>query len=318
MAHCLLRIQRKAMNKKYLLVIAGPTASGKTDMAIQLAQAFHTEIISADSRQFYPEIAIGTAAPSPQQLERIKHHMVHQLNIEQPYDVASYEKDVLQLLEKLFQQTDIVVLTGGSGLYIDAVCRGLDNIPETSPAIRKRVEELYSKQGIKALQQALEREDPAYYKKVDKMNPRRLQRALEVCWQTGQPYSFYRKRQPSPRSFEVIWTALETDRTQLVNRINKRVELMMAAGLLAEARKVYPFRYLNALRTVGFAELFDYFEGKFSLEEAIEQIKINTRRYAKRQMTWLRKNKDYKWFAPDEGAELIMFVAEITGLKPVK
>lgn len=304
------------MNKKYLLVLAGPTASGKTELAIKLAKAFQTEIISADSRQFYPEIAIGTAAPSKQQLNEVKHHMVHQLTIERSYDVATYENDVLQLLDKLFQQHDIVVISGGSGLYIDAVCRGLDNIPETSPAVRKQVEELYLSQGIKALQLALEKVDPAFYKKVDKMNPRRLQRALEVCWQTGQPYSFYRQRRPSPRGFDVIWTALETDRTSLINRINKRVEMMMADGLLAEARKVYPFRYLNALKTVGFAELFEYFDGKSSLEEAIEQIKVNTRRYAKRQMTWLRKNKEYKWFESNELPKLIDYVKTVTDLKP--
>jgi tRNA dimethylallyltransferase len=304
------------MNKKYLLVLAGPTASGKTDLAIQLAQAFQTEIISADSRQFYPEIAIGTAAPTKKQLSLVKHHMVHQLKIDQPYDVATYENDVLQLLDKLFQQHDLLIISGGSGLYIDAVCRGLDNIPETSPEVRNRVEELYSKQGIKALQQALEKEDPVYYKTVDKMNPRRLQRALEVCWQTGQPFSFYRRRQPSPRAFEVVWTAITTDRTSLINRINKRVEGMMADGLLAEARAMYPFRYLNALKTVGFAELFDYFEGRLSLEEAIEQIKVNTRRYAKRQMTWLRKNKEYKWYESNELPKLIDHVKAVTGLKP--
>lgn len=296
---------------KYLVIIAGPTASGKTATAIKVAKALGTEIISADSRQFYKELPIGTAAPTIEEQSEIQHHMIHNLNVEDKYDVADYEKDVLDLLKRLFVNHDAVVLTGGSGLFIDAVCKGLDSIPDISEEVRCKVDELYKKNGITALQNEVERLDPEYYNIVDKQNPRRLQRAVEVCYQTGLPYSSFRKNTAKQRDFKVIKVALLWERNELINRINRRVELMVSEGLVEEARSMYPKRHLNSLNTVGYKELFEYFDGKVPLNEAIEQIKINTRQYAKRQMTWLRKNNDYKWFTLDEQEEMLSYIASV-------
>jgi tRNA dimethylallyltransferase len=286
--------------KNYLIVLAGPTASGKTATAVKLAQHFNTVVVSADSRQCYKEMKIGTAVPSSTELKAVKHYFIQNRSIHQAYDVATYEQDVLALLDKLFVQHRVVLLSGGSGLFIDAVCHGIDNIPETDEKVRTRVQNIYDTAGLAGLQQHLQRLDPKYYEIVDKRNPRRLQRALEVCLQTGKTFTFYRKRQTQARNFEVIWLALEVDRTELINRINMRVEQMMANGLLEEARKLYSFKHLNALQTVGYQEFFDYFDHRCSMEEAIENVKTNTRRYAKRQMTWFRKNKSYSWFKPTE------------------
>lgn len=280
----------------FVLVLAGPTASGKTSMAIRLARHYHTEIVSADSRQFYREMRIGTAAPTAEELKSVPHHFISHLTVAEPYDVARYETEALALLSKLHEKHQLVVLTGGSGLYIDAVCMGLDNIPETSAEVRNKVNALFQQQGLEGLQLMLSQLDPAYYKVVDKRNPRRLQRAIEVCLQTGNPYSFYRKRLVQPRPFKVIWTALEVERVELINRINMRVEHMLSLGLLDEVRSLYPYRHLNALNTVGYQELFRYLDKTSRLEEAISEIKVNTKQYAKRQMTWFRKNKQYQWF----------------------
>ena len=296
------------MNDKYLIVIAGPTASGKTATAIKIAKVLDTVIISADSRQFYKEIPIGTAAPTKEELSEVQHYMIHNLNVEDRYDVADYEKDVLILLKKLFLEHDTVVMTGGSGLFIDAVCNGLDSIPDISEENRNKVNELYKKGGLNALQNELQNLDPEYYNTVDKYNPRRLQRAVEVCYQTGLPYSSFRKNNVKERDFKVIKLALFWDRNELITRINKRVENMVRDGLIEEARKMYPKRQLNSLNTVGYKELFQYFDGKISLNEAIEQIKISTRQYAKRQMTWLRKNNDYHWFSVDEVPKMIEYI----------
>lgn len=296
------------MNDKYLIVIAGPTASGKTATAIKIAKVLDTVIISADSRQFYKEIPIGTAAPTKEELSEVQHYMIHNLNVEDRYDVADYEKDVLILLKKLFLEHDTVVMTGGSGLFIDAVCNGLDSIPDISEENRNKVNELYQKGGLNALQNELQNLDPEYYNTVDKYNPRRLQRAVEVCYQTGLPYSSFRKNNVKERDFKVIKLALLWERNELITRINKRVENMVRDGLIEEARKMYPKRQLNSLNTVGYKELFQYFDGKISLNEAIEQIKISTRQYAKRQMTWLRKNNDYQWFSVDEIPKMIEYI----------
>lgn len=296
------------MNDKYLIVIAGPTASGKTATAIKIAKVLDTVIISADSRQFYKEIPIGTAAPTKEELSEVQHYMIHNLNVEDRYDVADYEKDVLILLKKLFLEHDTVVMTGGSGLFIDAVCNGLDSIPDISEENRNKVNELYQKGGLNALQNELQNLDSEYYNTVDKYNPRRLQRAVEVCYQTGLPYSSFRKNNVKERDFKVIKLALLWDRNELITRINKRVENMVRDGLIEEARKMYPKRQLNSLNTVGYKELFQYFDGKISLNEAIEQIKISTRQYAKRQMTWLRKNNDYQWFSVDEIPKMIEYI----------
>ena len=296
------------MKDKYLVVIAGPTASGKTATAIKVAKALGTEIISADSRQFYKELPIGTAAPTPEEQSEVQHHMIHNLNVEDKYDVADYEQDVLDLLKKLFVNHDTVVLTGGSGLFIDAVCKGLDSIPDISGDVRNKVDELYKKGGLIALQNEVERLDPEYYNIVDKYNPRRLQRAVEVCYQTGLTYTSFRKNTVKQRDFKIIKVALLWERADLINRINKRVEIMVSEGLLDEAKSMYSKRHLNSLNTVGYKELFEYFDGKVSLNEAIENIKINTRQYEKRQMTWLRKNNDYKWFTVDEQEDMLKYI----------
>ncbi|MBR5146590.1 MAG: tRNA (adenosine(37)-N6)-dimethylallyltransferase MiaA [Bacteroidales bacterium] len=302
------------MKDKYLVVIAGPTASGKTATAIKVAKALGTEIISADSRQFYKELPIGTAAPTPEEQSEVQHYMVHNLNVEDKYDVADYEQDVLDLLKKLFVNHDTVVLTGGSGLFIDAVCKGLDSIPDISEDVRNKVDELYKKGGLIALQNEVERLDPEYYNIVDKYNPRRLQRAVEVCYQTGLTYTSFRKNTVKQRDFKIIKVALLWERNELISRINLRVENMVKEGLLEEAKSMYSKRHLNSLNTVGYKELFEYFDGKVSLNEAIENIKINTRQYAKRQMTWLRKNNDYKWFAVDEQEDMLKYInAVISG-----
>lgn len=286
---------------KTLIVIAGPTASGKTAAAIQLAKQLDTVIINADSRQFYKEMRIGTAAPSPQELHEVKHYFVHNISIFDDYDVATYEKQVMKLLPKLFAKHDQVVLTGGSGLFIDAVCNGIDAMPDISKETRERVIKLLEEQGLEGLQAEVQRLDPEYWVIVDQKNPRRLQRALEVCYQTGRTFTSFRVKKTAPRDFAIVKYALLWDKQELYNRINRRVEVMLSQGLIDEARELYPYRRFNALNTVGYKELFDYFDGKCTLEEAVEQIKLNTRHYAKRQMTWLRKDQEYIWIKPSAG-----------------
>ena len=286
--------------KKTLIVIAGPTASGKTAFAIKVAKALNTVILSADSRQLYKEMSIGTAAPTEEELSQVKHYFVHYISIEDKYDVADYERDALQVLDELFKTHVTVIMTGGSGLFIDAVCNGIDAMPDVKPDIREKVQQLYFAGGLKALQDEVQRLDPEYFAIVDQQNPRRLQRALEVCYQTGQPFSSFRSGNTVQRDFDIKKYALLWDRQTLIKRIDKRVDMMMEQGLLAEAKALYPKRHLNALNTVGYKELFAYFDGQCTFEEAVEQIKIHTRQYAKRQMTWLRKDKSYTWITPDE------------------
>ena len=285
---------------KTLIVIAGPTASGKTAFAIKVAKALDTVILSADSRQFYKEMSIGTAAPTEVELSQAKHYFVHHISIEDKYDVADYERDALQLLGELFKTHNNVIMTGGSGLFIDAVCNGIDAMPDVEPEIRKKVQKLFDEGGLKALQDEVQRLDSDYYAIVDQQNPRRLQRALEVCYQTGKPFSSFRSGNTVKRDFDIKKYALLWDRQQLIERIDKRVDMMMEQGLLNEAKALYPKRDLNALNTVGYKELFAYFDGSCSLKEAVEQIKIHTRQYAKRQMTWLRKDNSYQWITTEE------------------
>ena len=286
--------------EKTLIVIAGPTASGKTAFAIKVAKALNTVILSADSRQFYKEMSIGTAAPTEEELSQAKHYFVHHISIEDKYDVADYERDVLQLLEELFKTHDAVIMTGGSGLFIDAVCNGIDAMPDIQTEIREKVQKLYDEGGLKALQDEVKRLDPEYFAIVDQQNPRRLQRALEVCYQTGQPFSSFRSGNTVQRDFDIKKYAILWDRQELIERIDKRVDMMMVQGLLEEAKALYPKRHLNALNTVGYKELFTYFDGQYTLEEAVGQIKIHTRQYAKRQMTWLRKDTSYHWIMPED------------------
>ena len=290
---------------KTLIVIAGPTASGKTAFSIELAKALDTVILSADSRQFYKEMSIGTAAPTEEELRQAKHYFVHHISIEDKYDVADYEYDAITLLDELFKTHDAVIMTGGSGLFIDAVCNGIDAMPDVQPEIREKVEKLYQDEGLNGMQETLQRLDPDYYAIVDQQNPRRLQRALEVCYQTGKPFSSFRSGNTAQRNFDIKKYALLWDRQELIKRIDRRVDLMMEQGLLEEAKALYPKRHLNALNTVGYKELFAYFDGNCTLDKAIEQIKIHTRQYAKRQMTWLRKDTSYQWVTADDLGEVI-------------
>jgi len=298
------------MNKT-LIVIAGPTASGKTAFAIQVAKALGTVIISADSRQFYKEMSIGTAAPTPNELLQVKHYFIHNISIEDKYDVADYEREAIQLLDELYKTHEVVVMTGGSGLFIDAVCHGIDEMPEVDPLIREKVMLMLHDGGLRALQEELQRLDPEYYAIVDRQNPRRLQRALEVCYQTGQTFTSFRNGQGVQRNFEVKKYALLWDRKQLIERIDRRVDLMMEQGLLEEAESLYPKRQLNSLNTVGYKELFNYFDGQCTLDEAVGQIKIHTRQYAKRQMTWLRKDKSYQWITPEDFDDTVSSLQQV-------
>ena len=280
---------------KTLIVIAGPTASGKTAYSIDLAKELDTVIINADSRQIYKEMSIGTADPTPKELHEVKHYFIHNISIFDDYDVAVYEKQVMQLLPKLFTKHERVILTGGSGLFIDAVCKGIDAMPDIEEATREKVATLFQTQGLEGLQLEVQRLDPEYWAIVDQKNPRRLQRALEVCYQTGKTFTSFRTQTKVERDFKIEKYAIQRDKQDLHNRINHRVEMMLAQGLVDEARKLYPYRQLNALNTVGYKELFEYFDSKCTLNEAVEQIKLNTRHYAKRQMTWLRKDPEYQW-----------------------
>jgi tRNA dimethylallyltransferase len=283
-----------------LIVILGPTASGKTDLAIEVAKLLGTEIISADSRQFYRELSIGTAKPTNRQLAVVKHHFIGHISIAEDYNISRFEKEAIELLQNLFQNNQTVVMTGGSGLYIDTVCNGLDEQPEHDAAIRHQLNAEYKSKGIKYLQDELLRLDPAYYEVVDRSNPHRLMRALEVCMITGKPYSSFRKGLLQQRNFKVVKFGIQVSREELISRINRRVDQMLADGLIEEAKANFPYRNQNALNTVGYKEIFEYLDGNCTLEEAVDKIKINTRRYAKRQMTWFRKDPDIIWIKPED------------------
>lgn len=299
--------------KKTLVVVLGPTAVGKTDIAIRLAQQLNAEIISADSRQLYREIPLGTAAPSKEQLASVPHHFVGNLSLQQNYNVSQYENEVLALLENKFRVYDVMVMTGGSGLYIDAVCRGIDQLPDPEPEIRETLQQKWQQKGISVLQQQLQQLDPEFYEQVDRQNPKRLMRAIEVCLQTGRKYSELRQNNPQTRNFRILKVGLNLPREQLYDRINRRTDVMMNNGWIEEAESVFPFRHLNALNTVGYKELFAFLEGKMSLEKAVEKIKTNTRRYAKRQLTWFRKDKEIHWFSPEDEEAILQFVKETSG-----
>jgi tRNA dimethylallyltransferase len=294
-----------------LLIILGPTASGKTDLAIRIAKSLGTEIISADSRQFYRELSIGTAKPSAEQLAEVKHHFIGHISISEDYNISRFEKDALMLLEALFKSQEVVVMTGGSGLYIDAVCNGLDEQPEHDPRIRQQLNSEYKSKGIKYLQDELLRLDPAYYEIVDRSNPHRLMRAIEVSMLTGKPYSFFRKGRQQQRNFKVVKVGIQVSREELIERINRRVDKMMADGLIEEAKANYQFRDKNALNTVGYKEIFDYLDGNCTLEEAVGKIKINTRRYAKRQMTWFRRDPEINWIRIDNLQVVEEFIVKV-------
>jgi len=280
---------------KLLIPVVGPTAIGKTKSGIALAKYFDTEIISADSRQFYKEMKIGTAVPSEEELAAIPHHFIQHKSIFDSYSVGDYEREALNKLNTLFDKKDVVVLAGGSGLYIDAVTRGLDSFPKIDPKIRKDLNVRFEKEGIEELQRQLEKLDPDYFLKVDKHNPQRLIRALEVCLGTGRPYSSFLNKKKAQRPFDTITIGLSADRPLIYERINQRVDSMVKKGLIEEVKGLYEHRDLNALQTVGYSELFRFFDGEWDLEFAISEIKKNTRRFAKRQLTWFRKREDIVW-----------------------
>jgi tRNA dimethylallyltransferase len=288
-----------------LIVLTGPTAAGKTSLGISLAKTLSAEILSADSRQFFREMKIGTAQPFYELLQMVPHHFIAHLSIHDPYNVSRFESDALLKLEQLFKSTPAALLVGGSGLYINAVCHGIDELPDPDIELRKQLNDLFQTSGIKALQDKLYELDPAYFKQVDRSNPKRLLRAIEVSLATGIPYSSFRKNEPKQRNFRILKIGLEVDREELNKRINARVDQMMEDGLLKEVKGLLPFRNLNALNTVGYKELFDHLDGKYSLELAVEKIKTNTRRFAKRQMTWFRKDKEINWFHPDDQQKIL-------------
>ena len=296
------------MSKNYLIVIGGPTASGKTAVSIKLAKFFKAEIVSADSRQFYQEMQIGTAKPTEEELAEVPHHFVGHLSIEDEYSVGDYERTAIRQLDRLFFRHNIVVLTGGSGLFIKAVCEGLDDFPEVPDKIKEDLEADYKMFGIGFLQNELQEVDPDYYEEVDLNNPRRLLRALSVCRASGSPFSRFRTRNKARRDFTPIYVMLKWDKEELYERINERVDKMMEAGLLEEAKSLHPNKDLNALQAVGYQELFDHLEGNSTLEEAVELIKQNTRRYAKRQFTWFRRDGHWSFFHPNEIREIAEFI----------
>jgi tRNA dimethylallyltransferase len=295
--------------KKFLIVLLGPTGVGKTDVSIDIASYFKTEIISADSRQFFREMKIGTAVPSEVHLNTIRHHFVGFLSIHDYYSSSLFERDVLELLQKIFSEKDIVVMAGGSGMYIDAVCNGIDDIPDVDPSVRKKYIDKYNEEGIEGLRVTLKLLDPDHYAKVDLKNYKRIIRALEICESAGRPYSTFLKKQRRERDFEIIKIGLERPREELYARINTRVNEMISQGLENEARELYAFRNLNAMNSVGYREFFDAVDGKISVEKAVEQIKRNSRRYAKRQLTWWSKDKDIRWFNPEQVNAIIDYIS---------
>ncbi len=302
------------MNKletKYLIIITGPTGIGKTKLSIELANYFSTEIISADSRQIYKELNIGTACPDNEELNAAKHYFIGNKSIFDNYNAARYEEEVIELLNQLFQHKNIVILAGGSGMYIDAVCSGIDYFPDTDFNIRADIEKQFEEYGIENLRFELKKLDPDYYQQVDLKNRNRIIKALEVCRTTGKPYSQFLTKPKKERIFTPIKIALYSDRNLLYQKINARVDEMIEKGLLEEAKKYYQYKHLNSLNTVGYKELFDYFAGKHSLERAIELIKQNSRRYAKRQQSWIRRAADYKWFQNNEIEKIKEYVNTI-------
>jgi tRNA dimethylallyltransferase len=294
---------------KFVVVVVGPTAVGKTDLCVNLAAHFKTEVVSADSRQFYKEMQIGTAKPTIEEQQGIPHHFVNSHSIAEEYNAGAYEQDALQLLNTLFKEHDVVIVTGGSGLYVRALCEGMDEMPETDPAIRAELTAKLETEGLELLLTQLKELDPEYYNQVDKANPQRVIRALEICLSSGQPYSSFRKSDKATRPFQTIKIGLTRDRQELYNRIDLRMDQMLQQGLLEEAKALYPFRAHNALQTVGYKEIFDYLEGKYDWEEAVRLLKRNSRRYAKRQLTWFTKHpEEYTWFHPQQWEEIVDFI----------
>lgn len=294
--------------KKILLIVTGPTGIGKTKIGIELANHFKTEIISADSRQIFRELSIGTAVPSKKELNSARHHFIHTHSVTENYNASIYETEAINLLEKLFQNNDIVLMVGGSMLYIDAVCNGIDIMPDVDPEIRNELKNRYEQEGLESLRLQLKKLDPDYYNQVDLKNQNRIIHALEICITTGKPYSSFRSNRKKSRPFNVIKIGLDCNRAELHARINTRVDKMIEAGLEKEAKNVYHLKQLTSLNTVGYREFFDYFDGLISKEKAIELIKRNSRRYARKQLTWYRNDPEMNWFQPDDIKKIINFI----------
>ena len=296
--------------EKTLIVITGPTAVGKTALCMDLAKHFNIPIINADSRQIYRELKIGTARPSNKQMSEVKHYFVGTLGMDDYYSASLYEQQVLTLLDEIFKTSDYALLSGGSMMYIDAVCNGIDDIPTIDDETRATLKNRLLMEGLESLCEELRQRDPEYYEIVDKQNPRRVVHALEICVMTGKPYSSFRKQEKKVRPFRIIKIGLTRPREELYKRINRRVDKMMKDGLLEEAKEMYPKREVNALNTVGYKELFEYLKGKWTLHEAVERIKGNTRRYARKQLTWYKKDEQIRWFHPDDKEEIISYIEQ--------
>ena len=295
---------------KNLLVIIGPTGVGKTELSLRIAENFGTEIVSADSRQLYANLKIGTAAPTPEELQRVPHHFIGTLQLTDYYSAAQYEEDALKLLDHLFQTKDVVILTGGSMMYVDAVYKGIDDIPTVDEETRKTLLERYEKEGLEQLCAELKLLDPDYYKIVDLKNHKRVIHALEICYMTGKTYTSFRTQEKKTRPFRMIKIGLTRDREELYARINQRVDIMMEQGLLDEVKQVYPYRQLNSLNTVGYKELFNYLDGEWALPFAIDKIKQNSRIYSRKQMTWFKRDEEIRWFHPNQEEDILTYIKQ--------
>lgn len=293
---------------KTLIVITGPTAVGKTALCLDIAQHFGIPIINADSRQIYKELKIGTASPTSEQLQLVPHYFVGSLSLTDYYSASLFEQQVLEILSRQFRSHDFALMAGGSMMYIDAVCDGIDDIPTIDDQTRTMMKQRLADEGLEALCEELRQRDPEYYEIVDRQNPKRVVHALEICTMTGQTYTSFRKREKKPRPFRIVKIGLNREREELYGRINARVDRMMQQGLLKEAEALFPLREQNALNTVGYKELFDYLDGRWPLEEAVERIKGNTRRYARKQLTWYKKDPQIKWFHPDQKQDIINYI----------
>ena len=295
---------------KTLIVITGPTAVGKTALCLDIAQHFGIPIINADSRQIYKELKIGTASPTSEQLQLVPHYFVGSLSLTDYYSASLFEQQVLEILSRQFRSHDFALMAGGSMMYIDAVCDGIDDIPTVDDVTREKLKRRLAQEGLEALVEQLKELDPEYYEIVDRQNPRRVVHGLEICLMTGKTYTSFRKREKKERPFRIVKIGLNRPREELYDRINQRVDQMMQQGLLEEAKALYPMRQMNALNTVGYKELFDYLDGRWPLEEAVERIKGNTRRYARKQLTWYKKDPQIRWFHPDEKEQIISYISQ--------
>ena len=295
---------------KTLIVITGPTAVGKTALCLDIAQHFGIPIINADSRQIYKELKIGTASPTSEQLQLVPHYFVGSLSLTDYYSASLFEQQVLEILSRQFRSHDFALMAGGSMMYIDAVCDGIDDIPTVDDVTRETLKRRLAQEGLEALVEQLKELDPEYYEIVDRQNPRRVVHGLEICLMTGKTYTSFRKREKKERPFRIVKIGLNRPREELYDRINQRVDQMMQQGLLDEAKALYPMRQMNALNTVGYKELFDYLDGRWPLEEAVERIKGNTRRYARKQLTWYKKDPQIRWFHPDDKEQIISYISQ--------